>query len=300
MQLLGRRYWGQVAVRELNYGSSSSRIRHRSCEPSDFGKAQANRQYGVSGRVAKVGGMALLLWLAALLAGRGALLPGGNSVTLAWNPSPDFNVIGYRLYYGTASHNYTGMISVGLSATASMPNLAEGTTYFFAVTAVNSTGLESAYSNEASYAVPGTRPRLELLTAATKPAVLRITGPRNRAYEIQATQNFTNWTVIGVVQLTAAASIDFTDVNAASHPVRFYRLRERSRPGLELRISPAKQVVLRIVGPPGRAYEVQATQTFTSWTVVGSVVTAANGMVEFTDSTAAGRSRRFYRLREIP
>lgn len=72
-------------------------------------------------------------------------------VSLSWNPSSDPNTVGYKLYYGTSSGNYTGSVTVGNETTAPMPNLQVGTTYFFVVTAYDGFGTESLPSNEASY-----------------------------------------------------------------------------------------------------------------------------------------------------
>ena len=68
-----------------------------------------------------------------------------KSVTLAWDPSPDPTVVGYRVYYGSSSRSYTQSIDAGNSTTATVSNLAAGE-YFFVVTAYNSAGLESAPS----------------------------------------------------------------------------------------------------------------------------------------------------------
>ena len=57
---------------------------------------------------------------------------------------------GYRIYYGTASQQYTATISVsnpGLT-TYVIDALDIGTTYYFAVTAVTPAGVESAFSPE--------------------------------------------------------------------------------------------------------------------------------------------------------
>src|SRR5688572_16148030 len=76
------------------------------------------------------------------------------SITVQWDPSPDPNVVGYNFYYGAASRNYTNIIDVGNTTTATVSNLVEGTTYYFAATAYNVLGIESVFSDELSYTVP--------------------------------------------------------------------------------------------------------------------------------------------------
>ena len=143
---------------------------------------------------------------------------------LAWARSLDSSITGYHLYYGTISRDYTNMISVGPSATATISGLTEGATYYFAVTAVNDLGLESDYSNEVRHTVPSTRPRLQLLISPGNRVVLRITGQIGHLYEIQASQNLTNWSAIGIAPLNLGDTFDFIDTNASGQSARFYRL----------------------------------------------------------------------------
>ena len=72
------------------------------------------------------------------------------SVPLAWNPSPDPNVAGYKIYYGQASHVYTSSVDVGGVTNATITGLSAGLTYYFAATTYDATGLESDFSNEAT------------------------------------------------------------------------------------------------------------------------------------------------------
>jgi hypothetical protein len=72
-------------------------------------------------------------------------------VTLAWDPSTDPNVTGFRVYYGTSSHSYQYNNDVGENTTFTVSNLQDGTPYYFAVTAHDAAGIESGYSNEISY-----------------------------------------------------------------------------------------------------------------------------------------------------
>ena len=79
---------------------------------------------------------------------------GRQGVTLAWDANPEPDIAGYILYYGTTSRGYHSSINVGNMTNATVSTLTEGQTYYLAVTAVNSAGLESEPSNEISYAVP--------------------------------------------------------------------------------------------------------------------------------------------------
>jgi hypothetical protein len=72
-------------------------------------------------------------------------------LTLAWDPATDSNVSGYKVYCGTSSYSYQFFVDVGKNTTITVPNLQDGTAYYFAVTAYEATGMESDYSNEISY-----------------------------------------------------------------------------------------------------------------------------------------------------
>lgn len=91
------------------------------------------------------------------------------STTMTWNPSTDPNVTGYNIYYGTQSHNYTNMVSVGNVTNAIIENLADSTTYYFAAKARDDAGDESDFSNEAVFAdynlTPNSSLKLNMLPA---------------------------------------------------------------------------------------------------------------------------------------
>lgn len=64
------------------------------------------------------------------------------------------NLAGYKLYYGLSSGNYNfPTIDVGLQTSYTVPDLVDGQTYYFAVTAYDRSGRESSYSNEVSTTV---------------------------------------------------------------------------------------------------------------------------------------------------
>jgi hypothetical protein len=71
--------------------------------------------------------------------------------TLVWDPSVETNLAGYKVYAGTTSRQYSSVINVGNTTQYRLTNAVQGTTYFFALTAYNTAGLESDFSAEVSY-----------------------------------------------------------------------------------------------------------------------------------------------------
>ncbi len=83
---------------------------------------------------------------------------GFGSATLSWTPptqntdgSPLTDLAGYKIYYGTESGNYQTSIQIDNPGIAIyvVENLTPNT-YYFVLTAIKSSGIESQFSNEAS------------------------------------------------------------------------------------------------------------------------------------------------------
>jgi hypothetical protein len=152
-----------------------------------------------------------------------------SSVTLSWNQSTNL-VAGYYVYQGTSPRTYNVKLDAGKNLQRQMNGLAAGTTYFFAVSAYNSAGMESAFSTEASYttssgALPPGVPSLTLQVLPNKQVVLSGIGQGSHAYDVLATTDLKTWTTIASITSDAAGNISFTDTAAPTLPVRFYRLR---------------------------------------------------------------------------
>ncbi|MEI6560947.1 MAG: Ig-like domain-containing protein [Verrucomicrobiota bacterium] len=103
------------------------------------------------------------------LAGVFVLTQSAWSAAFTWDPSPDANIAGYRLYYGSASGNYTQSVDVGNVTQATVANLTAGATYYAAVTAYNTAALESVKSNEVSF--------VAAMTPANIPPTVSLTSP---------------------------------------------------------------------------------------------------------------------------
>ncbi len=74
-----------------------------------------------------------------------------RTISLSWNAAIDPSIVGYRLTFGTQSGYYTDVIDVGNQTTAEVPNLVEGTTYFFAVIGYTANDIETEPSEEIHY-----------------------------------------------------------------------------------------------------------------------------------------------------
>ena len=72
----------------------------------------------------------------------------GASKTVSWTAVSE-PVLGYKLYWGTRSHEYDSHVDVGAEVSYTVNGLQSGKTYYFAVSAYNEIG-ESALSPEVS------------------------------------------------------------------------------------------------------------------------------------------------------
>jgi PKD repeat protein len=81
------------------------------------------------------------------------------SVQLRWE-APTTPADGYKVYYGLSSAHYDVTLDVGNALSVAISGLVDGLAYYFAVTAYDMSGHESAFSNEVSTqpSAPGTPP----------------------------------------------------------------------------------------------------------------------------------------------
>ena len=84
----------------------------------------------------------------------------GQSIQLAWDASSDSNVTGYNVYRSQQSGVFSSTplngSSVLMTAAFTDSSVQSGSTYYYVVTAVSTTGVESDYSNQVQATVPVT------------------------------------------------------------------------------------------------------------------------------------------------
>ena len=151
------------------------------------------------------------------------------SVSIAWDPPiPSDNVAGYKIYWGQGSRDYTGNVDAGNVCSGKVPDLDQSKTYYFALTAYNSSSNESDFSAELVW--DNTAPTL------TAPAKIKVeieagasmTLPDYRSL-VTVTDDFSTGLV--VVQTPAAGSplvpgmsIEFSATDEAGNTGRVTRV----------------------------------------------------------------------------
>jgi hypothetical protein len=145
-----------------------------------------------------------------------------SSVTLSWQESTDPATVGYNVYYGGASGNYTNVVPAGDMTNVIISGLIAGNTYYFAATAYDDYDDESAFSNEISYIVPGI---LFLTTGSNSGNTVHIRFPlaSRQQCQLQASQDLQLWTTIWQTTATSNGWMEFDDPKAGLLH-RFYRL----------------------------------------------------------------------------
>lgn len=132
-----------------------------------------------------------------------------RSVRVQWELSPGPGVTRYKVYWSTepgiqVTHIPATLMQVDHpTRLATITGLSVGTTYYIAVTALNSAGGESSPSNEISYVVPaGPEPP----PAPAAPGDLRIITV---SLALQASNDLNEWNTFYVLQRNSAASSEF-------------------------------------------------------------------------------------------
>jgi hypothetical protein len=131
---------------------------------------------------------------------RARALSGSPSVELTWNAVPNEGVVGYNIYYGTASGSYNNSTSCGAVNDFVVQGLYGGQTFYFAVAAVDAYGNQGPLSSEASATTPPPPPivlQTHLYTDDSgQPFLMEINTPSTvfGPWQMDSSPDLVNWT----------------------------------------------------------------------------------------------------------
>lgn len=205
----------------------------------------APQEAGVPAKLRGSGIPVLLGLICAILWGI-PLLNAHAKATFEWDPNPQSEVAGYHLYYGTASGDYTEVIDAGRATSVTIERMFSGVTYYVAVTAYDSRGMESEASNEVELAVPPpwnltveqlTQAQVRELIPDYKPSEevmahlldgsdgkmsFLVTGASQKGLTIYASSNLRSWRSLGSVANQTGA-VRITEILGLTVDRLFYR-----------------------------------------------------------------------------
>jgi hypothetical protein len=125
--------------------------------------------------------------------------------------------------------------------------------------------------------------------------------------QVQASTNLHNWQSVFTTNSlsTDTPLLQFTDTNAVSSPIRFYRITETfaGSPLLTNWTATSNSVWFGCVAAPITAFQVQASTNLTnrnSWTNIFSTNLPAAASFQFRYAGASNVPIRFYRLSQTP
>ena len=147
-----------------------------------------------------------------------------SGVNLAWDASTGAQVASYRVYYGGGKRVYTNTVNAGTVTSATVTGLTIGGTYYFAITALGVTGLESEFSTELVYTVP-TAGGAPVVVLTSPVAGANYTTPTNISLAANVTSNghtitkvqFYNGSTLLGEDTSSPYSFAWSSVSAGSH-----------------------------------------------------------------------------------
>ncbi len=191
--------------------------------PSEYG--QKARLTGLSRTLFSLGVMVAILLSTRSVSCVASILSRGAKVNLAWDPSPDPAVVGYRIYYSERPGIYQHVLETGSETSATVVGLCPGVTYYFAATALNASGLESDFSNEASYTVPTENRDLRVIFDPDQGVILKGSGQIGGSYLIMASPDLVNWAVTDTIYLDQSEDFEVVMPISKNWPSCFFQMR---------------------------------------------------------------------------
>ena len=155
-----------------------------------------------------------------------------GQVTLGWDKSTEPEVAGYKVYYGTATRNYTQNVKITSPdiTTCTIINLTEGQKYYFAATAYNAELIESDYSAEVfttitpvTTSVPTTTTTVQPTTSSSTTSLLPTTTTTVQPTTSSSTTALVPTSTTTVQPTTSSTTIPTTSTTISTTPLGVYR-----------------------------------------------------------------------------
>ena len=162
-----------------------------------------------------------------------------GTATLTWDPpttnsdgTPLADLAGFGVYYGISSGTYNQYVYTGSVTSYTVDNLTSGLTYYFAITAYDTSGNESGYSNEVSKTISPDQTTLQsriknYSTSTTtvkasksreRPAinVVRLTSPNGKENLTSGSSYTITWTTNNTERPIAKVKLFYTKNGGAT------------------------------------------------------------------------------------
>jgi hypothetical protein len=130
--------------------------------------------------------------------------------------------VAYRVYVGTSSRQYTEVYTT-TSPSVRISDLPQGS-YYFAVTAVNSAGLESDFSQEISNTGVPSGPMVTLALTTTSVRMTVQTAPGSPV-TFDSSTNLVDWQFFVSRTANASGIATLNEARSTAGPKRFFRVR---------------------------------------------------------------------------
>ncbi len=165
--------------------------------------------------------IAALVVLLSLDSKASAVVAPGRTISLAWDKSESTSVVGYKIYRGETSGNYTFTATVGDVASYTLANQPFEKLYY-TVTAIDANGLESIFSNEINtLELDGGNLKLGIANTIS----VKFDVVKGYSYTIESSTDFVAWRIESDFVCTNTENRTFVYPNTGVQ--RFYRAKIR-------------------------------------------------------------------------
>jgi hypothetical protein len=137
-----------------------------------------------------------------------------ESLLVGWEANTESDLAGYTVHYGYESGSYSSSIDVGKVTSYTIEDVSQGMTYYIALTAYDTSGNTSEYSDELSATIPATSDTESTdSTTVTQDPDVTLVSPTNGAV------------VSAIPELAwSAISVTTSSVYMAVNNLRYYRM----------------------------------------------------------------------------